>query len=137
MSDQYKPEFVGREILPGFVAHVRKDVQPETMEALQETGRCLMKMIEKGDLNTMTAQTLRERVDWLTNTSVDDMRSSLDGYGLDDLAVLHASYKRCKRRGEKTKAKILASKIKQLGKQQGVKVKEMNREEKGDANKGY
>lgn len=43
-----KKKMVGREILPGFVAHVATDVSPETLEALQEMGRCLMAMVEKG-----------------------------------------------------------------------------------------
>lgn len=35
---------VSREILPGFVVHVSEDVNPETIEALQELGKAVIKM---------------------------------------------------------------------------------------------
>lgn len=40
-------KYTGREIAPGFVAHVSEDVKPETIEALQEMGRLLMEQIER------------------------------------------------------------------------------------------
>lgn len=59
---------------------------------------------------------MRERVAWLINTSVQDMESGLWDYGVRDLELLRAAQKTVTRRGEKTKAKVLASKIRQLEK---------------------
>lgn len=66
---------------------------------------------------------LQEQVDWLINTSVDDLQSSLYAYSVQDLNVLRKAYARVKRRGEKTKAKVLASKIRKLEKEQPFKAK--------------
>ena len=62
-------------------------------------------------------KSLQERIDSLINTSVEDMQSGLYNYGVDDLEILRAGHKRVVGRGEKTKAKILARKIKQLEKE--------------------
>lgn len=67
-------------------------------------------------------KSFREQVDDLTNTSVQDMQSGLWSYGVDDLQVLRAARRRCAKRGEKTRAKILAAKIKKLEKQQSFKM---------------
>ncbi len=65
----------------------------------------------------MMNKQLREDVDWLINTSVDDMKSGLYNYGIDRLDVLRAAMKKCERRGEKTKAKVLASHIRKIKKE--------------------
>ena len=58
-----------------------------------------------------------ERVHYLVNTSVDDMESGLWQYGRKDLDLLQKAFLLVRRRGEKTKAKILARKIKALKKE--------------------
>ena len=62
-------------------------------------------------------RSLEESVNWLISTSVQDMQSGLYNYGVDDLEILRAGHKRVVARGEKTKAKILARKIKKLEKE--------------------
>lgn len=37
------PKYTGIEIAPGMVAHVSKDVQPETIKALQEVGEIVVR----------------------------------------------------------------------------------------------
>jgi len=64
----------------------------------------------------MADKTLRERIDWLINTSVDDLQSGLWNYGVEDLDLLRGAFKRVTKRGEKTKARILRSKIRKLEK---------------------
>lgn len=54
----------------------------------------------------------------LVNTSVEDMQSGLWNYGAEDLTTLREALKIATRRGEKTKAKILAAKIKKLEKEE-------------------
>lgn len=54
----------------------------------------------------------------LVNTSVQDMQSGLWAYKTrEDLRVLGVGYHICKNRGEKTKARLLVSKIKKLRKE--------------------
>ena len=62
----------------------------------------------------MNSKSKSEQVSSLINTSVDDMQSGLWSY--NNLDVLRAALRTVKRRGEKTKAKILASKIRKLEK---------------------
>lgn len=59
----------------------------------------------------------KNRVSNLINTSVEDMQSGLWAYGVADLEMLRQAHKTVDARGEKTKAKILQRKIKQLEKQ--------------------
>ena len=62
----------------------------------------------------MNSKSVREQVSSLINTSVQDMQSGLWNY--NDLDVLRAALDAVNRRGEKTKARILASKISKLEK---------------------
>lgn len=64
----------------------------------------------------MADKTMREQVDFLINTSVQDLQSSLDGYGKDDIQLLRLAHRRVSRRGEKTKARVLATYIRKLTK---------------------
>lgn len=65
----------------------------------------------------MKNRALLEQAQWLVNTSVQDMQSGLWNYTTqDDLKSLQLGYVMVRRRDEKTKAKILASKIKKLQK---------------------
>jgi hypothetical protein len=63
---------------------------------------------------------MRDRVDGLVNTSVQDMQSGLWNYGVVDLDMLRAALRRVTKRREKTKAKILRSKISKLEKEQPI-----------------
>jgi len=65
----------------------------------------------------MDKKTLNERVSWLVNTSVQDLHSSLHFYNsksADDMEILKSALATCKRRGEKTKAKLLDSKMRKM-----------------------
>ena len=57
---------------------------------------------------------IREQALDLVNTSVQDMQSGLYAYGKSRLAILRYAHKTVVRRGEKTKAKILAAHIKKV-----------------------
>lgn len=59
---------------------------------------------------------VRERAQYLVNTSAQDMHSSLGTLVRGDLAVLRAAVKITKRRGEKTKVRMLQSAIRKLEK---------------------
>lgn len=63
----------------------------------------------------MDAKEMRQRVSWLVNTSVDDLRSSLAFE--DDLAVISKCLAVRKRNGEKTKVTMLERKLKQMEKE--------------------
>lgn len=65
----------------------------------------------------MNAKEMRERVSWLVNTSVEDLRSSLNFE--EDQAVIRKALKVCKDRGEKTKATMLERKLKKMEKERG------------------
>lgn len=54
------------------------------------------------------------RVNNLANTSVQDMQSGMWAYEYKDLNVLQAALKVVKKRGEKTKAKVIETKIRKL-----------------------
>ncbi|RJP53602.1 MAG: hypothetical protein C4583_04250 [Anaerolineaceae bacterium] len=60
-----------------------------------------------------------KRAEFLVNTSVDDLQSSLEHYEAneDDIAVIRLGLKWCERRGEKTKALLLRRKLKKLEKE--------------------
>jgi hypothetical protein len=63
---------------------------------------------------------LAERAKGLVNTSVDDMQSGLWFYkSRDDLQLLRTALMITNKRGEKTKSRILKSKIKKLEKSLG------------------
>ena len=64
----------------------------------------------------VTDITVRDAASYLINTSVQDMQSGLWGYDKSSLAVLRYAHKLTVRRGEKTKANILAAHIKKLEK---------------------
>lgn len=60
-----------------------------------------------------------EEAQSLVNTSVDDMKSGLYFYQSSNpihVAIIERGLKICKRRGEKTKAKLLESKLKNMKK---------------------
>lgn len=59
---------------------------------------------------------LSSRARSLVSTSVQDLQSGLWFYGVQDLSLLRAALIICKNRGEKTKLRILSSKIKKLEK---------------------
>lgn len=48
--DEWEPEFVGTKLPCGLVVHVSKDVQPETLDALNKLGEAALKAYERGDL---------------------------------------------------------------------------------------
>jgi hypothetical protein len=57
----------------------------------------------------------------LVSTSVDDLRSSLQFYEGDkpeDVLIVKHGLQICERRGEKTKAKMLASKLRKMKKEE-------------------
>lgn len=63
-----------------------------------------------------------DRVNFLINTSVEDMQSSLYNYKADepeDVEIIRAGLKKCVKRGEKTKAKILQRKLKKMEAENG------------------
>lgn len=66
----------------------------------------------------MNVRAIRDRASSLVNTSVQDMQSGLWHYTTtEDLAVLRVAYIMARRRNEKTRSKILASKIRRLDKE--------------------
>lgn len=42
-----QPRFVGREIMPGVVVHVREDVSEATINALKDLAVCVLKMTDE------------------------------------------------------------------------------------------
>lgn len=56
------------------------------------------------------------RVNNLVNTSVQDMQSGMWAYEFKDLNVLRAALKVVEKRGEKTKARVIETKIRKLQK---------------------
>ena len=67
----------------------------------------------------MNIRLVKQKASELINTSVQDMQSGLWHYTTEeDLAVLRVAYIMARRRNEKTKARILASKIKRLQREQ-------------------
>lgn len=67
----------------------------------------------------MNVRLIKDKAAALINTSVQDMQSGLWDYTTEeDLAVLRLAYIMSRRRNEKTKSKVLASKIRRLLKEQ-------------------
>ena len=67
----------------------------------------------------MNIPKLKDRASDLIYTSVQDMQSGLWDYTTEeDLAVLRIAYVMARRRNEKTRSKILASRIRRLEREQ-------------------
>jgi imidazolonepropionase-like amidohydrolase len=47
---KHSKRMTAREILPGVVVHVADDVDPETMKALEEMMRLLIKQVDEGKI---------------------------------------------------------------------------------------
>lgn len=64
-------------------------------------------------------QVIFKRAEFLVNTSVDDLQSSLPHYEAndEDIAVIRLGLKWCERRGEKTKVTLLKRKLKKMEKE--------------------
>jgi hypothetical protein len=72
----------------------------------------------------MERKSLKERVSWLVNTSLADMKSGLWGYSAknpEDVEVIKRGLASYKRRGSKTGVLILTAKLKAMKKEAGVK----------------
>jgi Mg2+/citrate symporter len=61
---------------------------------------------------------IERRASYLINTSVEDVKSSIASYTIADLPVLVKALEICQGRNEKTRVKVLQSKVRQLTKLQ-------------------
>lgn len=65
------------------------------------------------------SDSIQDRANFLVNTSVEDMQSSLYSYtylNISDVQTIRLGLAMCKRRGEKTKVKLLERKLKRMEK---------------------